>query len=81
MGFQIFFCLRIGLIFGHCRVLLDDVDNTGKNGGDGYINYGINPTKGAIVIVRPDGYVGALAEFNGIEAIVAYFSAFMAVSV
>ncbi|OBZ73534.1 Phenol 2-monooxygenase [Grifola frondosa] len=39
------------------KVLLDDVDMFARTGGGGYEAYGIDPHKGALVIVRPDGYV------------------------
>ncbi|KAF8202399.1 FAD binding domain-containing protein [Pholiota molesta] len=59
------------------KALIDDTDNTEKKGGDGYRNYGIDETNGAIVIVRPDGYVGMVAPLDGISEISSYFSSFI----
>ncbi|KJA23481.1 hypothetical protein HYPSUDRAFT_137515 [Hypholoma sublateritium FD-334 SS-4] len=60
------------------KALIDDTDATGTKGGDGYANYGIDRADGAIVVVRPDGYVGVVAKLDGIATIDAYFSSFMA---
>jgi len=59
-----------------CKVFIDDVDVRGKQGGDAYANFGISPS-GAVVIVRPDGYVGMVAPFDRIQDIDAYFATFM----
>ena len=63
--------------FCSLRVLLDDVDMHGREGGGGFDAYGINREVGAIVVVRPDGYVGAIAPLDDADALSAYFSAFM----
>lgn len=44
-----------------------------------HTKYGIDPTKGAIVVVRPDGYVGAVVTLNedGFEALSTYFAGFL----
>lgn len=47
-------------------------------GGGGYDKYGIDPLTGAIVVVRPDGYVGMVAPLEGLSEIEAYFAGFMA---
>lgn len=39
---------------------------------DAYKVYGINPKKGALVVVRPDGYVGTIAELEGTDRILRY---------
>jgi phenol 2-monooxygenase (NADPH) len=57
-------------------VFIDDVDVIGKQGGDAYANFGINPS-GAIVIARPDGYVGMVAPFDKVDDLNAYFASFM----
>ena len=59
------------------RVLLDDQDMYGRSGGGGYEKYGIDKLRGAIVIVRPDGYVGMVAPYERVEDISAYFGSFM----
>ncbi|EIW75095.1 hypothetical protein CONPUDRAFT_85427 [Coniophora puteana RWD-64-598 SS2] len=61
------------------NVLIDDVDCTGKMGGNGYDYFGISPD-GAVVVVRPDGYVGTIAPLYAIDGIEGYFAAFMQAS-
>ena len=49
-----------------------------RTGGGGYDYYGIDPERGAIVVVRPDGYVAAAAPFDGsTKGLETYFSGFM----
>ena len=45
-----------------------------RAGGQGYEAYGIDTKKGAIVVVRPDGYVGTLAPVDGVDVLASYFS-------
>lgn len=59
------------------RVLVDDATMYEHTGGKGYEAYGIDRAHGAIVVVRPDGYVGMVAPVNGIKDLGDYFSAFM----
>ncbi|RPD53360.1 hypothetical protein L227DRAFT_399930 [Lentinus tigrinus ALCF2SS1-6] len=59
------------------KVLLDDMDMYARVGGGGYEVYGIDKEKGAIVVVRPDGYVGTVAPFESLDDVNAYFAAFM----
>jgi phenol 2-monooxygenase len=59
------------------RVLLDDTDVTGTRGGRIYERYGISRGAGALVVVRPDGYVGAIAPLDELAALDAYFAGFM----
>jgi phenol 2-monooxygenase len=61
--------------FAH-RVLLDDTDVQG-NGGAVYATYGV-PEAGALAVVRPDGYVGALAPLStdGLASLETYFAGF-----
>ncbi|KAI0628037.1 FAD binding domain-containing protein [Trametes polyzona] len=59
------------------KVLLDDTDLYARVGGGGYEKYGIDHQQGAIVVVRPDGYVGTVAPFDQLQDIDAYFSSFM----
>ncbi len=65
------------ILRSRARVLLDDKDLTGRWGGGGYEAYGISPTEGAIVVVRPDGYVGTVAPFEQLDDITRYFASFM----
>ncbi|KAI0333878.1 hypothetical protein GY45DRAFT_189162 [Cubamyces sp. BRFM 1775] len=60
------------------KVLLDDTDMYARVGGGGYETYGIDPQHGAIVVVRPDGYVGMIAPIDGLQDLDAYFNSFMA---
>ncbi len=59
------------------RVLLDDTDMHDREGGGGFSAYGIDPQAGAIVVVRPDGYVGIVAPFHALHDIETYFAGFM----
>ena len=58
------------------RVLLDDKDMFGRGGG-GYEAYGIDAAEGAIVVVRPDGFVGTVAPFEHLDDITRYFATFL----
>ncbi|EJF59085.1 hypothetical protein DICSQDRAFT_65759 [Dichomitus squalens LYAD-421 SS1] len=59
------------------HVLLDDTDMYARVGGGGYDAYGIDKQEGAIVIVRPDGYVGMVAPYERVKDVDAYFASFM----
>lgn len=59
------------------RVLLDDTDITGTHGGKIYEQYGISRSAGALVVVRPDGYIGTVAPLDEPAALDAYFAGFM----
>ncbi|KAI0695048.1 hypothetical protein C8T65DRAFT_710902 [Cerioporus squamosus] len=59
------------------KVLLDDTDMYARVGGGGYEAYGIDAQRGAVVVVRPDGYVGIVAPFERLDDVDAYFAAFM----
>lgn len=71
-------CLYVirGLTFLRYRVLLDDVDASGRKGGRIYETYGVD-AEGAVVIVRPDGFVGATMSLKDGIKLSAYFAAFM----
>lgn len=58
------------------RFLLDDEDMYKRAGGGGYEAYGIGPD-GAIVVVRPDGYVGTVAPLQDLPYLDSYFASFM----
>jgi phenol 2-monooxygenase len=36
---------------------------------DAYKVYGVDPKKGAVAVVRPDGYIGTIAELKDAERI------------
>ena len=49
----------------------------GRSGGGGYAKYGIDENVGAIVVVRPDGYVGTIATLDNVDFLNSYFAAFL----
>lgn len=57
-------------------MLIDDTDVTGTVGGRGYAYYGV-ADEGAIVVVRPDGYIGTIVPLDGVTEIDDYFARFM----
>ena len=59
------------------RTFLDDVDMHGQSGSGGYTKYGIDEHAGAIVVVRPDGYVGTVTPFDGVDFLNSYFALFL----
>ncbi|KAJ3852796.1 FAD binding domain-containing protein [Lentinula lateritia] len=59
------------------KVLVDDIDMKGVTGsGKVYESLGINAA-GAVIVVRPDGYVAAIAPLDGVSHITSYFTTFM----
>lgn len=58
------------------KVLLDDTDVTNKKGGKVYETYGVG-SEGAVVVVRPDGYVGTVAPLDQVKSLDGYFAEFM----
>jgi phenol 2-monooxygenase (NADPH) len=58
--------------------LLDAVDATGKLGGKLYETYGVC-SEGAVVVVRPDGYVGSVTGLDDITGFEQYFAGFLTV--
>jgi hypothetical protein len=42
---------------------------------DVYGIYGVDPTEGALAVVRPDGYIGIIATLNGVERVENYMKA------
>lgn len=59
------------------KVFIDDTDVTERIGGRAYETYGIDREAGAIVIVRPDGYVGTVVPLDGVLQLDTYFDGFM----
>lgn len=41
---------------------------------DAYRIYGVDPAHGALVAIRPDGYVGIIAQLGDVDRIDAYLS-------
>ncbi|KAF5373285.1 hypothetical protein D9615_007378 [Tricholomella constricta] len=58
------------------KVFVDHKEVNGSRGGNAYANFGIKGT-GAVVIIRPDGYVGTIAPFEHVADLNAYFAQFM----
>ena len=52
------------------------MDVRGVDGGIAYSTFGISPS-GAVVVVRPDGYVGTVASLDCVRAIDGYFAQFI----
>ena len=48
-----------------------------RSGGGGYEKYGIDPVRGAVVVVRPDGYVGLVVPLENTKEIADYFATFL----
>jgi len=59
------------------KVFVDDVSIAFNTGGKAYSTYGIDRSAGAIVVVRPDGYVGVVAPVEDVGVINTYFAGFM----
>lgn len=62
------------------KIFVDD-DSHHNGHGHAYEKYGIDPSVGAFVVVRPDGYVATVAPLGkeGIEQIAKYFDGFVKV--
>lgn len=60
------------------KVFVDDVDLAGQHRGSGkaYENFGIQ-AEGVVVVVRPDGHVGAIFPFDAMQDARVYFAGFM----
>ncbi|KAJ7254641.1 FAD binding domain-containing protein [Mycena haematopus] len=59
------------------HVLSDEKDLRGTQGGNAYTAYGIDPHAGALVCVRPDGYVGMVMPLEEASNVATYFASFM----
>lgn len=58
------------------KVYVDD-DSYHEGHGQAYANYGIDPSQGACVIVRPDQYVSWVGDMDDYDEMSSFFSAFM----
>ncbi len=56
--------------------MLDAIDVTGKQGGKIYEEFGIRP-EGAVVVIRPDGYVASITGLDKPTELVKYFASFL----
>ncbi|KAJ8589553.1 hypothetical protein M405DRAFT_817777 [Rhizopogon salebrosus TDB-379] len=59
------------------KVLMDDVDVTGRLGGGAYNRFGIDEKEITMIAVRPDGYVGMIAPSTALESMDKYFGSFL----
>ena len=73
-----FLKLTLLLYFFFDSVFIDqqNVVINGATGGTAYATYGIS-RNGAIVVVRPDGYVGTVAPLDNPQHVDQYFGAFI----
>lgn len=39
---------------------------------DVYSNYGVDPDRGALAIIRPDGYIGIISELGDVKRVEEY---------
>lgn len=58
------------------RVLLDAQDTTKTTGGMLYESYGVS-SEGAVIVVRPDGYVALVVALEDAAEVEKYFSGFL----
>ena len=58
------------------KVYADDKDIQGEH-GEAYQKCAIDKSRGNLVVVRPDGYVGMVAELSDLDSVNIYFSGFM----
>lgn len=59
------------------KIYVDDVSYH-EGHGKAYENYGIDPNRGCLVVLRPDQHVGWIGEIKDVEKMDQYFSVFMA---
>lgn len=65
-----------GMGWDYWKVYVDD-ESYHEGHGQAYANYGIDPSRGASVIVRPDQYVSWVGEVDDYEEMSRFFSGFM----
>ncbi|KAI5114722.1 hypothetical protein M0805_001492, partial [Coniferiporia weirii] len=58
------------------KVFIDDIDVKNVRGGAAYKTFGI-PPEGAVVVVRPDGYIGTVASPDDTKALDGYLAGFL----
>lgn len=56
-------------------VLVNDPNAVGP-ASDAYATYGL-PADGAILVIRPDGYIGIITTLNDVQKIAEYLSGFL----
>lgn len=55
---------------------MDDIAVGGTIGGTAYQTFGLS-SAGAVVVIRPDGYIGTIASLDEAETLTAYFGRFL----
>ena len=55
------------------KVFVDDVSYH-EGHGEAYKNYGVDPARGCVVAVRPDGYTGYIGDLEDVDALSQYFA-------
>ncbi|KAI1654432.1 FAD binding domain-containing protein [Daldinia decipiens] len=58
------------------KVFSDD-DGYNSPSGHAYEVYGIDPNRGAVIIVRPDHYISKICSLEDVDAIMSFFDGFM----
>ncbi|KAI2777698.1 FAD binding domain-containing protein [Daldinia loculata] len=58
------------------KVFSDD-DGYNSPSGHAYETYGIDPNRGAVIIVRPDHYISKICSLESVDAIMSFFDRFM----
>ncbi|KAI5120427.1 hypothetical protein M0805_009889 [Coniferiporia weirii] len=58
------------------KVFIDDIDVKNVRGGAVYKTFGI-PPEGAVVVVRPDGYIGTVGSLDDTKALDGYLAGFL----
>ncbi|KAF2157678.1 phenol hydroxylase [Myriangium duriaei CBS 260.36] len=55
------------------KVFVDDMSYH-EGHGEAYKNYGVDPVRGCVVAVRPDGYTGYIGELEDVDGLTNYFA-------
>lgn len=63
----------------HAQLVYDDQLPPGIFGGDAHSIYGVDHARGAVVVVRPDTWVGTAVTVDGVSSLEAYFSSFLSI--
>ena len=57
--------------------LFDGSGSDLAQGEDAYTRFGVAPDRGAMAVVRPDGYVGIMAELGDVARVESYLARFV----
>ncbi|KAJ8130085.1 hypothetical protein O1611_g3544 [Lasiodiplodia mahajangana] len=58
------------------KVFVDDEGYDGTH-GHAYDAYGIEPSQGALIIIRPDQYISRIGPLNDVEGVESFFTGFL----